>query len=95
MRTKEEILETKNWSMEYPNFMQESEIHDAMDEYAKEVAIDFFKWNVMKVDEYVSYLNGVNRAEGLTEKHKESDNFECATISGRFDLYQQEKSSLK
>jgi hypothetical protein len=41
MKSKEEILSKKNWSSEYPNFMAECEIEDAMDEYAKEGAIDF------------------------------------------------------
>jgi len=44
MRTAEQILETKTWSMEYPNFMQESEILEAMEEYSKEVALDVLKW---------------------------------------------------
>jgi hypothetical protein len=42
--TKEMILATKNWSTEYPNFMAESEILDAMDEYAKQQAIAFMNW---------------------------------------------------
>ena len=42
--TKEEILEDKTWSMEYPNFLQQSEVEDAMDEWAEEVAIDYAYW---------------------------------------------------
>ncbi len=41
MISKEEILAKKNWSSEYPNFMCESEIHDAMDEFAMEQAIAY------------------------------------------------------
>lgn len=36
-KTKDQILSTKHWNEEYPNYMQESEIHDAMDEYAEEM----------------------------------------------------------
>lgn len=39
--TPEEILSKKNWSSEYPNYMSESEILSAMDEYVlpyKEIA---------------------------------------------------------
>lgn len=43
-RSKEEILATKNWSREYPNYMAESEIHDAMDEYMKESVLDAFSF---------------------------------------------------
>ncbi len=45
--TKETILATKNWSIEYPNYMAENEILDAMDEYAKAFAnwIRTEKWN--------------------------------------------------
>jgi hypothetical protein len=44
MSTKEEILATKNWSSEYPNFMAESEIQDAMDEFSAQQSIAFAEW---------------------------------------------------
>lgn len=44
MKTKEEILATKRWSTEYPTYMSEHEIQDAMDEYAKQQSIDFAQW---------------------------------------------------
>lgn len=42
--TKEAILSKKNWSSEYPNYMAESEILDAMDIYAKQEVIEFSNW---------------------------------------------------
>lgn len=42
--TKEEILATKDWNSEYPNFMAESEILEAMDEYSQQQAIAFAEW---------------------------------------------------
>ena len=44
MDLKEKILSTKNWNSEYPNYMAECEIHEAMDELSKIVAIAFAKW---------------------------------------------------
>lgn len=54
MKTKEEILETKNWNSEYPNYMAESEILDAMDEYAKQEVVNYDKWRHKQ--KYVQYL---------------------------------------
>lgn len=93
MRTKEETLSvTMN---EFSAKTENERILAAMDEYAKEVSIDFFKWNALKVDEYINYLDSVNKADGITDKQKEADHFEGSTIAGRFEIYQQEKSSLK
>ena len=44
MDRKEAILAKKNWSSEYPNYMAESEIHTAMDEYASEQAVAFAEY---------------------------------------------------
>ena len=44
MDLKEKILSTKNWNSEYPNYMAECEIHEAMDELSKIVAIAFAKF---------------------------------------------------
>lgn len=35
-KTKEEILSLFNWSSEYPNYMAENNIHEAMDLYARQ-----------------------------------------------------------
>lgn len=52
-KTKEEILSTKHWNEEYPNYMQESEIHDAMDEHSRQQSIAFSEW--MAAEGYVTY----------------------------------------
>mgnify|MGYP007031184646 CR=1 FL=1 len=44
MDLKEKILSTKNWNSEYPNYMAECEIHEAMDELSKIAAIAFAKF---------------------------------------------------
>lgn len=44
MKSKQDILKTKKWNAEYPNYMAESEIEDAMDEFGEEIAIDFVEY---------------------------------------------------
>lgn len=44
MPTPEEILSKKNWSTEYPNYMAEHEILEAMNVYAQQEAIEFSEW---------------------------------------------------
>ncbi len=43
------------------------EIELIMDEYAKEVAIDFFLWNANKVHEYVNFLKDYKGYDGVTD----------------------------
>lgn len=42
--SKEDILAKKNWNSEYPNYMAENQIHEAMDEYAKQCLMGFKKF---------------------------------------------------
>lgn len=48
-KTKEEILATKNWSTEYPNYMAENNIHDAMDEHSRQQATAFAEWTCVNL----------------------------------------------
>lgn len=56
----------------------------AMDEYSKQQAIAFFKWNCRQIDQYINYLNRVNAADRIQEKDQELDRFENATIEQRY-----------
>lgn len=95
MKTRDEIIHQYSENSGYDGGYSESDVEKMLDEYAKEVSVDFFKWNALKVDEYVRYLQQVNRADGINEKEQEASRFEGAPISVRFDLYQQKNSSLK
>ena len=63
LKTKEQILATKNWNDEYPNYMAEDEILEAMDIYAKQEAIAF---SIFK-SEYQN-IEGSNHRHDVTEK---------------------------
>ena len=51
--TKEQVLSTKNWNSEYPNYMAENQILDSMDEWAEIVVIGFGEW--LNKSAYPSY----------------------------------------
>lgn len=64
MKTKDEILNTKNWNSEYPNYRAECEIEDAMDEYGKAIAIGFAQWIEKRRLERIDYECEVKRKTG-------------------------------
>lgn len=55
----------------------------AMDEYAKQQAIEFFKWNARTVSSYLDYL-----------KDGGSNTFEGATIAERYELFLKSKEDV-
>lgn len=68
--TKEEILTTKNWSSEYPNYMAESQIHEAMDEYYNQAiddAIGILK-GYFGADELMNHESLLPKLEALKKK---------------------------
>lgn len=69
-------------------------IYQAMDEFAKQQATAFFKWNCKQVDHYLNYLKRVHEADRTQEKDQELDRFENATIELRYMQFieQQTKS---
>ena len=73
MDLKEKILSTKNWNSEYPNYMAECEIHEAMDELSKIVVIAFDIWRVnngwircSNAKHQITYFGVNNRLEKIT-----------------------------
>lgn len=80
--TKEEILHKlqKENPHSIPTFK-------AMDVYARQQAIAFFKWNAAKVSEYMDYLRRVDQSEGVDETELALNHFEGATIDGRYSQF--------
>lgn len=66
----------------------------AMSEYAKEVAIDFFKWYALKMLSFIEYIIDVKpivRSEELENKMVE---FEGKTFEELFEKYLSEKQNI-
>lgn len=60
--TKEEILNKKHWNSEYPNYMAEDQILEAMEEYAQQESISFLNWFL---ESSWTYLQQNERDESL------------------------------
>lgn len=91
MKTKDDIIHDLNGNSDgFQTAYPFEEVEKAMDEYAKLRAVEFFKWNAKKAGDYIDYLRRVDKAEGASEKEKELDHFEGATIDGRYELFLQE-----
>lgn len=82
MKTKDEILD---WAL-----MQEGgvgHVSKAMDKFAKQQAVEFFKWNARSISEYMDYLKRVHNSEGMEEMELELNHFENNSIEGRYNLF--------
>lgn len=44
LKSKDQILATKGYHKEYPNYISENQVEEAMDEYAESNSIEFTKW---------------------------------------------------
>lgn len=90
MISKEQVLAGKSWSSEYPNYMAENEILDAMEEYAdvksKETAIDFGKW--VSHEDWV-YLP----SKGYWVNEEQEENTQPLSDQQIYDLYLECKAS--
>ena len=62
-------------------------VSESMDEYAKQQAISFFKWNAQKVSKYMDYLRRVDKAGGLEEMELALNHFENGTIESRYSQF--------
>lgn len=58
--TKEEILNKHGRLISGPALL-------AMEEYAKQQAIEFFKWNARSISKYLDYLKRAHNSEGIEE----------------------------
>ena len=72
-----------------------SKVEKAMDEFAKQQAIAFFKWNASKVSEYMDYLRRTDQAQGVTEIELELNHFEGTTIDGRYAQFIEQQNKDK
>jgi len=66
-------------------------IYDAMDEYAKQEAIEFFKWNAASIKGYVDYI--MRERDGDVDLEEALSKFENSTIEERYNLYLQHKTN--
>ena len=63
-----------------------------LEEFSKQHAVEFFKWNAQKASEYLDYLRRVDKSEGLEEMELELNHFENNTIEGRYYIFIEPKS---
>lgn len=89
--TAEEILSKKNWSMEYPNFMQESEILDAMDHFAEQESISFLNWYLESEWTYLQQNND-NKSLFIKADWARMDDSITCTESELYKLYLDSKT---
>jgi hypothetical protein len=96
MKTKQEIIkahyEAKYTSPKYMNSVNRVSnfeyISPAMDEYAKEIAVEFFKWNTSKIVGYIQYIQQIRDLVRSEEIERNLNEFEGATLEERFELFQ-------
>lgn len=103
--TKEEIIDEYSKVMGYngiePLLIEGLEedalaiIKDSMNRFAKQQAIEFFKWNASKVSEYMDYLRRTDQAEGPEEKELELNHFEGNTIEGRYTQFIESQNNVR
>lgn len=96
MKTKEEIIQDECAPLNSDLYSSQlkPQILNAMSIYAKQIAVDFLKWNASKVNEYVAFLRNYNSEDGVSNMEQEANWFEGSTIEGRFDKYLQEKDKV-
>jgi hypothetical protein len=70
-----------------------NQVYKAMDEYTRQEAIEFFKWNFNTAAGYINYLKIIT--ERTEDMEKEIDTFENSSMSQRYDLYLESKTREK
>lgn len=60
---------------------------DAMKTYAKQQSIEFFKWNALKIDGYIKYVEQIKPLVTSLEIEEALNIFEGSTIEERYDLF--------
>jgi hypothetical protein len=60
-------------------------------ELMKQDAIEFFKWNALKVDGYVKYIEQIKPLVTSNEIEEALNIFEGSTLEERYELYLQSK----
>lgn len=59
----------------------------AMDEFAMQEAIGFFKWNAKEIAKYLNYCKKVQEAVTDEEMERALTTFESSNIAARYQLY--------
>lgn len=89
--SKEEILENYEYDVHYYGGGRKH-VLEAMEIFAKQESIEFFKWNAAKAAEYINYITRVSKSEGNSEYEKELDIFENSTIEQRYNLFTEQRN---
>lgn len=94
--TKEEMLEKRIITFPSDDNQMTDEgikrnVYAAMDEYAKQEAIEFFKWNAFKVDWYIKYIEKIRPLVTSNEIEEALNTFEGSTFEERYELYLKSK----
>lgn len=63
-------------------------------ELMKQDAIEFFRWNALKVDGYVKYIEQIKPLVTSNEIEEALNTFEGSTLEERYELYLQSKSMV-
>lgn len=66
---------------------QERIVYPAMDEYAEQQSIAFFKWNAEKVAVYAHYLENIKKLVTSNEIEENLVKFEGMSIEERYQLF--------
>lgn len=61
-------------------------------ELMKQDAIEFFKWNALKIDSYIKYIEQIKPLVTSNEIEEILNTFEGSTLEERYELYVQSKS---
>lgn len=95
MKTKEEILEQIFDENPMADDISETIALELAERYGKEVAMDFLKWNMNKIDGYVEYIQKVKPKVISKEIEDSMYEFEGAeygcTLEHRYELYLKSK----
>jgi mannitol-1-phosphate/altronate dehydrogenase len=70
-----------------------SKVKQLLREYAKQEAIEFFKWNAASVKGYVDYIMRARESGSHAQLEKELNKFESGTLDQRYELYLQHKTN--
>ena len=87
--TKEKIIEHKipKWSE-----ICEQEVMECMSEYAKQEAIDFFKWYGVKMATFIEYITKIKPIVESNEIEEKIIEFEGKSIQELYELYLKPKN---
>ena len=89
--TKQEILQPLSVHYGWTERHQQR-IENAMDEYAKQEAIDFFKWYGVKMATFIEYITKIKPIVESNEIEEKIIEFEGKSIQELYELYLKSKN---